>query len=109
MTLFGLKVRSFQFAVPGPLILYAVLSVLDFGFTLIAFKLGFQEGNPILAWYAQQGLFEVAKIGTIVTVVLIGFLLWELRIVRGILKVANFLMIGVVGFHLVNLVTLLFS
>ena len=109
MKLFGLKVRSFRIPVPGALVLYAILSVMDFGFTLIAFKLGFKEGNPILNWYADQGLFEVAKVGTIVAVVMIGFLLWELRVVRSILNVANFLMVGVVAFHLVNLIAIAVS
>ena len=79
-----------------PIIIYAVLGILDFGLTLIAFQLGFKEGNPILDWYAQNNLFEVAKVGSTLSVVFIGFLLWELRVVRGVLVVANFLMIGVV-------------
>ena len=90
-----------------PLILYAALGILDFGLTLIAFQLGFKEGNPILDWYAQNNLFEVAKVGSTLAVVFIGFLLWELRIVRGVLLAANVLMVGVVGFHLANLIALI--
>jgi len=103
MKLFGLKVRSFQVSVPRPIVLYAILGVLDFGCTLIALQLGFTEGNPILDWYASHGLFEVAKIGSTVSVVLLGFLLWELRLVRSVLTAANILMTGVLAFHLFNL------
>jgi hypothetical protein len=107
MKLFGLKVRNPRVSVPMPLILYAALGILDFGLTLIAFQLGFKEGNPILDWYAQNNLFEVAKVGSTLAVVFIGFLLWELRIVRGVLVAANVLMVGVVGFHLANLLALI--
>lgn len=106
MKLFGLKVRSPRVPVPVPLVLYAVLGILDFGLTLIAFQMGFKEGNPILDWYAQNNLFEAAKIGSTLAVVFIGFLLWELKIVRNVLSVANVLMIGVVAFHMVNLVAI---
>ena len=73
MKLFGLKVRNPQVPVPVPLVLYAVLGILDFGLTLIAFQLGFKEGNPILDWYAQNNLFEAAKIGSTLAVVFTGF------------------------------------
>lgn len=109
MKLFGLKVRHFRVPVPAPLVIYAVLGILDFGLTLIAFQLGFKEGNPILDWYAENGLFEVAKIGSTVAVVLIGFLLWELRIVRGVLAAANVLMLAVVAFHVANLIALMIA
>jgi hypothetical protein len=109
MKLFGLRVRSPRVPVPVPIVLYAVLGILDFGLTLIAFQLGFQEGNPILDWYAQNNLFEVAKVGSTLAVVFIGFLLWDLRIVRGVLIGANVLMVGVVGFHLANLMAVILA
>ncbi|MDQ2986658.1 MAG: DUF5658 family protein [Armatimonadota bacterium] len=109
MKLFGLKVRSFRVPVPPPIVIYAILGILDFGFTLIAFQLGFKEGNPILNWYASHDLFEVAKISSTFIVVLLGFLLWELRFVRGVLVGANVLMLAVVGFHMFNLVSLAFA
>jgi len=109
MKLFGIKVRSFQFSVPRPIVLYALLGVLDFGFTLIAFQLGFTEGNPILDWYASHGLFEAAKVGSTVIVVLLGFLLWELRFVRSVLAGANLLMAGVIAFHIFNLAAIAYS
>jgi hypothetical protein len=109
MKMFGLKVRSFHFSVPKPIVLYALLGVLDFGFTLIAFQLGFTEGNPILDCYASHGLFEAAKVGSTIAVVLLGFLLWELRFVRSVLVGANLLMVGVIGFHVFNLGALAFS
>src|SRR5688572_10747850 len=109
MKVIGLKVRSPRVPVPVPLVFYAVLGILDFGLTLIAFQMGFKEGNPILDWYAQNNLFEVAKIGSTLAVVFIGFLLWELRVVRGVLSVANVLMVGVVAFHMMNLVAIAFA
>ena len=90
-----------------PVILYAVLGILDFGMTLMAFKLGFQEGNPILNWYAANGLFEVAKVGMTIAVVVIAFLLWDFKIVKGIVYAANVLMLGVVAFHVANLMAAL--
>lgn len=109
MKLFGLKVRGFQFAVPKQIVLYALLGVLDFGFTLIAFQLGFTEGNPVLDWYASHGLFEAAKVGSTLAVVLLGFLLWEVRFVRSVLVGANILMVGVIAFHVFNLGLIAFT
>ncbi len=109
MNLFGLKVQSLRVQVPKPIVFYALLGVLDLGFTLIAFQLGYREGNPVLNWFASHGLFEVAKISLTVSVVLIGFLLWERRVVRSVVAVANVVMAGVVAFHLVNLGALLLS
>jgi hypothetical protein len=107
MKVFGLKVRSFRIPVPKPIVLYAVLGILDFGFTLMAFQLGFKEGNPILAWYANNGLFEIAKVLPTIAVVFIGFLLWERKFVRAVVLSANVLMVGVIGFHLANLISLI--
>ncbi|MEO7454460.1 MAG: DUF5658 family protein [Fimbriimonadales bacterium] len=109
MKVFGLKVRNPRVPVPVPVTLYAILGILDFGLTLIAFQLGFKEGNPILDWYAQNNLFEVAKVGSTLAVVVIGFLLWEKKLVRYIFIGANVLMVGVVLFHIANLLTIIFS
>ena len=43
-------------------LLYLVLGVADLGFSLIAFRLGVAEGNPLLAWMEARGLFLPAKL-----------------------------------------------
>lgn len=107
--LFGLNSRGTRLPVPVPVVVYAVLGVLDFGFTLMAFQLGFMEGNPLLNWYAEKGLFEVAKVGFTLAVIILGFLLWDFRIVRAIIYIANVLMVGVVLFHIYNLLAIIFA
>jgi hypothetical protein len=109
MKLFGLKVRNPRVPVPVPVSTYAILGILDFGLTLIAFQLGFKEGNPILDWYAQNNLFEVAKVGSTLAVVVIGFLLWDIKFVRYVVISANVLMVGVALFHLANLLTIVLA
>jgi hypothetical protein len=86
--------------VPKPVLIYAGLGMLDLFFTLLAFHMGFQEGNPVLAWYQHQGLFEFAKVGSTIIVILLGFFLWNVKLVRRILYSADVLMFGVLIWHL---------
>jgi len=101
MVLFGkIDLQGVTSHVPWPVGLYALLGLMDFFFTLLAFQYGFQEGNPILAWYKEQGLFEVAKVGTTIAVVLLGFFLWKLRPVRAIIYAADVAMFALFVWHL---------
>ncbi|MGI8923418.1 MAG: DUF5658 family protein [Fimbriimonadales bacterium] len=101
MRLFGkVDLRSIASHVPWPVALYAFLGILDLGFTLLAFHYGFQEGNPILAWYKEQGFFEVVKVGTTIAIVVLGFFLWQLRLVRAIICVADIAMFALFVWHL---------
>lgn len=43
-------------------LLYLILGVADLGFSLLAFRLGVAEGNPLLAWMEARGLFIPAKL-----------------------------------------------
>ena len=86
--------------VPHPVASYALLSLLDYGFSIVAFKLGYEEANPILAWYKERGLFGAVKIGTILAVAILGTSAWRFRAVRLVIYLANALMVLVVGYHL---------
>jgi hypothetical protein len=87
-------------AVHPAIVTYALLSVLDYGFTIMAFRLGYEEGNPLLAWYQKQGLFAFAKVGSILAISILGTLFWKHRVVRGVLYAANVLMFSVFAYHL---------
>ncbi|MBA3725128.1 MAG: hypothetical protein H0W86_01435 [Armatimonadetes bacterium] len=101
MRLFGkVDLQSVTSHVPWPVRLYALLGLMDFFFTLLAFQYGFQEGNPILAWYQEQGVFEVVKVGTTIAIVILGFLLWKLRLVRAIICAADIGMFALFCWHL---------
>jgi len=93
--------------VPGAVVTYAVLGLLDFGFTLMSFQIGLKEANPVLAWYAERGLFEVAKIASTIVVILLGFFLWRILAVRSIIYGANLIMTGVLVYHIANWARLL--
>ena len=99
--------RHIAARVPGAVVLYAVLGLLDFGFTLMSFQLGFREANPILSWYAERGLFEVVKITSTIVVVMLGFFLWRVIAVRSVIYGANAVMTGVLVYHLVIWIRLL--
>jgi len=98
------KAVGFFSLVPPPVAVYALLSILDLGFSLIAFQLGYPESNPALAFMKEQGLFEFVKISATLLIVLIGVLLWRLQIVRVILGLANVVMFGVFVLHLYSLI-----
>jgi hypothetical protein len=93
------SLRNLRSWVPAPVVAYALLGLLDFGFTLLAFGIGYKEANPVLAFYKEHGLFEVAKLFTTVAVVTLGFFLWQLSIVRFILVLANAVMLAVLIYH----------
>ncbi len=54
------------------------LGVIDYGFTIAAFVTGAREANPALAWFAEQGLFEFAKLSLTLLVCCVGTHLWSL-------------------------------
>lgn len=83
--------------------LYVALGVVDYGFTIAAFVTGAREANPALAWFADQGLFEFAKLSLTLLVCCVGTLLWSLPIARRAVAVGNVLMAGVLAYHLVHL------
>src|SRR6185503_17446802 len=86
--------------VPDAVATYALLSLLDYGFSIMAFRLGAIETNPLLAWYQVHGLFAVVKVFSIVSVVLSGALFWSKKVIRGIVYAANLLMLAVFMYHL---------
>lgn len=86
--------------VPEAVTVYAMLGLLDMGFTLMAFQIGVREGNPIMSWLQGIGLFETGKLALTTGVVFLGYYLWKLPIVRIALHAGNALMLAVVAFHL---------
>lgn len=80
--------------------IYAGLALLDLGFTLLAFTIGIKEGNPILAWYQERGLFEAVKIASTLAVIYLGFFLWNVKAVRWVIYAGNVAMFGVLVVHL---------
>lgn len=100
--MFGITshVPSIREVVPRAVVIYTGLSLLDLGFSLLAFTIGLKEGNPILAWYAENGLFEAAKLLSTLAVVFVGFYFWTLRPIRLVVYGANVAMFGVLMIHL---------
>lgn len=92
-------------AVPVAVAAYALLGVLDLGFSQLAFFAGYGEANPILQATIASGTFEFSKITMTMLVVLVGTMLWPLRFVRGIVWAANFGMALLAAFHIFGLVT----
>jgi hypothetical protein len=90
--------RDVRAGVPLAVKVYAALGLVDLGFTLLALEHGYQEANPILAWYEQHGLFEVAKLFATIAVIALAFFLWRMPLVRVILIVANIVM-GIVALY----------
>jgi hypothetical protein len=67
--------RLFKFSGPFSASLYIAFGLMDLILSLAAFALGIPEGNPVLAYMEQQGLFLPAKvILTILVAILIAFL-----------------------------------
>ncbi len=89
--------------IPAPVVLYAALGVVDYGFTIAAFVSGAREANPALAWFAEQGLFEFAKLSLTLLVCCVGTHLWSLPIARRAVAFGNVLMSGVLAYHLLHL------
>lgn len=86
--------------VPSPIVTYCVLGLLDFALTLLALEAGHREANPFLAWAQGQGLFEPAKLGTLLIVVFASIRLWRLPLARGLLQTGNCIMAGVFLYHM---------
>lgn len=80
--------------------LYAVLSVADYGFTLAALCRGAREGNPALAWFLEHGLFDFVKLSLTLLVCCVATRLWDHAIARRVLRLGNVLMAGVALYHL---------
>jgi hypothetical protein len=93
--------RDIASHVPHAVVVYALLGLLDFGFTIIAFIYGYGESNPLLAWYQQHGLFEIMKVGSTLVIITMGFLLWPIRAVRFVIYAADLAMAIVFVYHLV--------
>ncbi len=91
--------------VPVAVVAYAFLGILDLGFSQMAFFAGYGEANPLLRATLSAGTFASSKVTLTLLVVLVGTMLWPVRLVRGIVWVANFAMAGVAGFHVFGLVT----
>ena len=87
-SLFGL-LQFFKLKVPYALVLYALLGMLDLGFSRMAFSVGVAEGNPVLQAALDYGLFEVNRVILTLTVLLMGIFLWKHRIVKRVMFVAN--------------------
>ena len=82
-------VQFFKLKVPNALVLYALLGMLDLGFSKMAFSIGVAEGNPVLQAALDFGLFEVNKVILTLTVLLMGIFLWKHRIIKRVMFVAN--------------------
>ncbi len=84
-------------------LLYLILGLADLGFSLLAFRLGVPEGNPLLAWMARHGLFIPAKLLlTAVAAVLIG-VVYERRRARPVCWASIVLMLLVDAYHILAL------
>ncbi|MCB8932648.1 MAG: DUF5658 family protein [Fimbriimonadaceae bacterium] len=88
---------------PFAIVLYAALSVADYGFTLAALSHGAREGNPALAWFIEYGLFDFVKLSLTLLVCCVATQLWERPIARHVLRFGNVLMVGVALYHLAYL------
>jgi hypothetical protein len=87
-------------ATPLPVALYAFLSLADFGLTLAAFAVGGTEANPALAWFVSWGLFDFAKLASTLLVCCVAYHCWENRLVRRLMTLGNWVMVGVLAHHL---------
>ncbi len=81
------------------IVLYACLSLLDFGFTLAVFSVGGVEANPVLRWFALHGLFEFAKIACTLLVCCVAFHLWDRSIAQRVVHLGNVVMASVLVYH----------
>jgi len=82
---------------------YLLFSLADLGFSLLAFRLGVVEGNPILAWMDGHGLFIPAKLAlTGVATVLIAVLYSRNR-ARALCWGVVLVMVVVDAYHIIEL------
>ena len=68
--------------------LYIVFGLTDLLLSLAAFTLGVYEGNPLLAWFLEQGLFVYAKVGLTVFVALLIWYLYAVARARAAIYIA---------------------
>lgn len=85
--------------IPGDLVFYAVLALLDFGLSLYAFGYGHPELNPVLADAEADGLFNFMKLALTLLIVCIGVHLWRKRVARAIVTIANAVMVSLIIYH----------
>lgn len=84
-------------------LLYLILGIADLGFSLIAFRLGVAEGNPLLAWMEARGLFIPAKLAlTGVATGLIAALYSRAR-ARALCWALIMVMVAVNAYHVIEL------
>lgn len=88
---------AFTESVKPGIVFYAFLALADLGLTLAAFSVGFGESNPALSWFADQGLFEAAKLALTCLVCCVAFRLRALG--DKTLGFGNALMVGVIVYH----------
>lgn len=98
-TLLGLSSAK----VPVPLVVYAALGSLDLAFSKIAFSFGVAEANPIIDAAISLGLFEVSKVVLTTTVIVVGMLLWEMRLTKRLIGITNVGMAALAAFHVYGL------
>lgn len=84
-------------------LLYLIFGLADLGFSLLAFRLGVQEGNPALAWMAQHGLFVPAKLFLTALATTLIAVLYERARARPICWASVGLMLLVDGYHVAAL------
>lgn len=89
--------------VPVPLVVYAILGSIDLVFSKIAFSYGVAEGNPILDSALSLGFFETSKTALTATVVVVGMLLWELKLTKRLMTFTNVGMAALALFHVYGL------
>ncbi len=82
---------------------YLVLGLADLGFSLLAFRLGVAEANPLLAWMAARGLFVPAKLVLTGVAAALIAVLYPRNRVRPVCWMAVALMAVVDAYHLIGL------
>ena len=99
--------RPFKFSGPFLASLYIAFGLMDLILSLAAFAIGIPEGNPVLAWMGQQGLFFPAKV---ILTILVAFLIASLyphKSVRPVAYSAILIMAFVDAYHVWALCALL--
>ncbi|HWP31760.1 MAG TPA: DUF5658 family protein [Fimbriimonadales bacterium] len=91
----------FRRGVPSAILLYAVLSLLDYGFTLAALTEGALELNPALSWFHSQGLFEFVKLSLTLLVCCTAYKIWDKPYVQALMRIANTVMGVVFVYHII--------
>jgi len=93
--------EHFRTRIPTAILLYAVLSLFDYGFTLAALTEGAIELNPALGWFHSHGLFEFVKLSLTLIVCCAAYRIWNRPYVQEVMRVANTLMGVVLAYHLI--------